>query len=74
MLIFHVADRSTEINFEFEDRPYEFIDLESGEKLKVQPSQVKNDYVREISKYFKEFKLRCGQLKIDLMPRHSIPP
>ena len=67
VLIFHVADHHTEINFEFEDRPYEFIDLESGEKLKVHPSHVKNDYVREVGEYFKKLKLRCGQLKIDLI-------
>ncbi|MDX1629159.1 MAG: DUF58 domain-containing protein, partial [Fulvivirga sp.] len=67
VLLFHVGDHSTEYQFEFEDRPYEFIDLESGDKLKLQPHEVKAYYKREISKYYNELKLRCGQLKIDFV-------
>jgi len=67
VLIFHVTDYKTEHEFEFEDRPYEFIDLESGEKLKLQPHEVKSHYLKEIKKYYKDLKLRCGQLKIDFI-------
>jgi hypothetical protein len=34
VLLFHVIDKKTETDFDFEDRPYEFIDLESGERIK----------------------------------------
>lgn len=67
VLMFHVSDMSTEYQFEFEDRPYEFIDLESGEKLKLQPGDVKDHYKKEIARYYEELKLRCGQLKIDFI-------
>ncbi|UII26630.1 DUF58 domain-containing protein [Fulvivirga maritima] len=67
VLLFHVTDKQTEYSFNFEDRPYEFIDLESGEKLKLQPGQVKDKYVEDIQKYYHELKLRCGQLKIDFI-------
>ncbi|MBL3657408.1 DUF58 domain-containing protein [Fulvivirga sediminis] len=67
VLVFHVTDKQTEYSFNFEDRPYEFIDLESGEKLKLQPGQVKDKYVEDIQKYYHELKLRCGQLKIDFI-------
>jgi len=67
VLIFHVTDYKTEHEFEFEDRPYEFIDLESGEKLKLQPHEVKSHYLKEIEKYYNDLKLRCGQLKIDFI-------
>ena len=67
VLIFHVTDKSTEIDFNFDDRPYEFIDLESGEKLKLQPSQVKDDYRKRMQEQFHELKLRCGQMRIDLI-------
>jgi hypothetical protein len=34
-------DTSKELNFEFENRPYEFIDLESGTKLRLQSNEIK---------------------------------
>jgi len=67
VLLFHVTDHPTEYRFEFEDRPYEFIDLESGEKLKINPSDIKDQYTKKVSEYYHELKVRCGQLKIDLI-------
>ncbi len=67
VLLFHVTDHKTEYNFDFEDRPYEFIDLESGEKLKIQPSQIKDTYRSKISAFYHDLKLKCGQLKIDFV-------
>lgn len=67
VLLFHVTDWKTEYHFEFDDRPYEFIDLESGEKLKFQPSEVKDNYNKFITEYYKQLKIKCGQLKIDFI-------
>jgi uncharacterized protein (DUF58 family) len=67
VLLFHVKDNSTELNFEFEDRPYEFIDLESNEKIKVQPAEVKEVYKSKISDFYNQLKIKCGQLKIDFI-------
>lgn len=68
VLLFHVKDSKTEENFEFEERPYEFVDMESGERLKIQPSQVKDQYKKAIGEYYEELKIRCGQYKIDFIP------
>ena len=67
VLLFHVTDRNTEENFNFEERPYEFIDLETGEKVKAQPSQVKEQYQTAIKEFYHELKLKCGQCKIDFI-------
>jgi uncharacterized protein (DUF58 family) len=67
VLLFHVIDSKTEEEFDFEERPYEFIDLESGDKVKVQPSQVKDFYKSSIQKYHNDLKLKCGQYKIDFI-------
>lgn len=67
VLLFHVSDHKTELNFDFEERPYEFIDMESGDKIKLQPSQIKEYYTKEVKKYYTDLKLRCGQYKIDLI-------
>ena len=67
VLLFHVTDRNTEEDFNFEERPYEFIDLESGEKVRVQPSQVKEQYQASIKEFYHDLKLKCGQYKIDFI-------
>lgn len=67
VLLFHVTDHKTELDFDFEERPYEFIDVESGEKLKLQPSQVRDRYRKQMREYYHELKIKCGQAKIDFI-------
>ncbi len=67
VLLFHVTDRNTEEEFNFEERPYEFVDLETGEKVKAQPSQVREQYQAAIKEFYHDLKLKCGQYKIDFI-------
>jgi uncharacterized protein (DUF58 family) len=67
VLLFHVTDKNTEEEFNFEERPYEFVDLETGEKVKAQPSQVKEQYQTAIKEFYHDLKLKCGQYKIDFI-------
>ncbi len=67
VILFHVIDKSSEIDFKFDNRPYEFVDLETGEKLKLQPNQVKEFYVSKMQEYYQQLKLKCAQYKIDLV-------
>jgi len=67
VLLFHVTDKKTEKDFVFDERPHLFIDLESGQKVKLQPSQVKDFYKRKMEGFYQDLKLKCGQYKIDLI-------
>ncbi len=67
VLLFHVYDKATEEDFQFEDRPYEFIDLESGERVKLQPSQIREEYQKNIKSFYHDLKLKCGQYRIDFI-------
>lgn len=67
VVIFNVLDHKMELDFKFENRPYHFVDLESGEELKVHPGNVKEAYLSAISAHHKELKLKCAQYKIDLI-------
>jgi hypothetical protein len=49
VIVFHVMDNQTELLFDFEDRPMEFIDLESGDKIKLNPADIKSHYRAEAS-------------------------
>jgi uncharacterized protein (DUF58 family) len=67
VIVFHVMDNETELHFNFEDKPAEFIDLESGEKLKLNPADIRETYQKESSKFYQSLKMRCNQYKIDFV-------
>ena len=62
-----MQDKKYEVDFEFENRPYEFIDLETGETLKMNSTQLKDTYIEKMSEYRKQLNLKCGQFGIDII-------
>ncbi|TND07153.1 MAG: hypothetical protein FD123_3298 [Bacteroidetes bacterium] len=67
VVLFHVTDKSKELEFDFENRPYSFIDLETGEEVKVNPNEIKATYLDAIQTFKKELALRCAQYRIDFV-------
>lgn len=67
VVLFHVTDKKSEQDFEFENRPYVFVDMETGERVKLRSNEVKEYYVKNISRYTNDLKLKCGQYKIDFV-------
>lgn len=67
VIVFHVMDNKTELLFDFQDRPMEFIDLESGDRVKVNPGDVKKTYQAEAFNFHQALKMRCNQYKIDFI-------
>lgn len=65
VIVFHTTDKAKELDFEFENRPYQFIDLETDEQIKLHPNEVKDYYVSRINDIKKELKLECGKYGID---------
>jgi len=66
VILFHVTDRALEREFDFGNRPHKFVDLESGQTIKLNPWEVKNHYASTVNSYFEELKVKCGQYNIDL--------
>jgi len=67
VILFHVVDKAKEIDFDFENRPYKFVDMESGEELRLTPQEIRNEYVESVSNFVNELKLRCGKYMIDFV-------
>ncbi|MFZ4740891.1 MAG: DUF58 domain-containing protein [Bacteroidales bacterium] len=67
VILFHVTDKNKELNFEFDNRPYKFIDVENSKELKINPLEVRENYINSIKNFEKELKTRCGQYKIDFV-------
>ncbi len=67
VILFHVVDKSLEMDFEFENRPYVFIDMETGEKVRLQSNQVKDYYKERIQKFKDALQMKCLQYKVDFV-------
>jgi uncharacterized protein (DUF58 family) len=65
VILFHVMDGKLEMNFEFENRPYEFVDMESGDRIKLQPHQIKDQYTLNMKQFQQMVEDRCHQYKVD---------
>ena len=67
VVLFHVVDEGKEVDFDYENRPYLFIDMESGEKVRLHSNQVKDHYVKQMKAYKEALKVKCLQYKIDFV-------
>ncbi len=65
VILFHIVDGARELDFEYENRPYEFVDLESGERTKLQPAQMAAQYRKEMAEWQQLFSDKCHQYGID---------
>jgi uncharacterized protein (DUF58 family) len=67
VVLFHVTHKDKELDFEFENRPYRFIDMETNEEIKLFPNEIKDHYVKQMLDFRNDLKLKCGQYKIDFI-------
>jgi uncharacterized protein (DUF58 family) len=68
VVLFHVVDKKTELNFDFDNAPRKFIDIETGEEVAVFADNVKEEYEKEMESYFKKLALTCAQNRIKYIP------
>lgn len=67
IILFHVVDRKHELELDLQDRPYTFVDVETGEQVKAHPSEVREAYKAAMAERWHKLKLKCGQYRIDLV-------
>lgn len=65
VVLFHVVDEQKETNFEFHNRPYTFVDMETGEEIKLNPNQLQDKIKDLAQKRQKALQLKCGMHRID---------
>jgi len=68
VVLFHVVDKKTELNFDFDNAPRKFIDVESGEEVAVFADNVKEEYEKQMESYFRKLALTCAQNRIKYIP------
>ncbi|PQJ82796.1 DUF58 domain-containing protein [Polaribacter glomeratus] len=68
VVLFHTFDGKTEFNFNFDNSPKKFVDVETGEEINVYAENIQEKYKNLVENFFKELKNKCLQYKIDYVP------
>jgi uncharacterized protein (DUF58 family) len=68
VVVFHVFHKQTELDFNFDNTPRKFIDLETGEEINLFAENAKELYQEMVQNYFKEIEKSCLQYKINYVP------
>lgn len=64
VILFHVLDKEKELNFNFDNSPKRFVDVETGEHIDLYADNIKTNYETAVDTYFNDIKLKCGQYQI----------
>lgn len=65
VILFRVSDRRLETEFEFENRPYIFIDPETGAEVRLNPAEIRDQYKNTLHRFEHDMRLVCGQHGVD---------
>lgn len=68
VVLFHVLENRTEIQFDFDNSPRKFIDVESGEEINIFADNVREAYEKQVDNYFKKLAMGCAQNHIKYVP------
>jgi len=65
VILFHVLDKSKEMDLDYGNKPFHFIDLESGLELKLNPAQIRESYKKKMVDFRNDLLEKCGQNGIE---------
>ena len=64
VVLFHVIDKEKELNFNFDNSPRRFIDVETGKHIDLYDDNFKESYTQTVANYFNDLKLQCAKYRI----------
>lgn len=64
VVLFHVIDREKELNFNFDNTPRRFTDVETGNHIDLYADNFKDSYRETVAKYFENLKMECAKYRI----------
>ena len=68
VILFHTYHSVHELNLDYGDRPTLFIDLETGQQLRLTPSQIADRYRQQMASDFASLQQHALQYRIDYQP------
>lgn len=64
VVLFHLLDQEHEMDFNFENTPKRFVDVETGAHIDLYAENIKKSYAQEVENYTNAIRLKCAQYKI----------
>ena len=64
IVLFHLLDKELEQQFNFDNSPKRFIDVETGQHIDLHAENIREGYRKGIEDYVQALKLKCMQYKI----------
>lgn len=64
VILFHTFDSEKELNFDFDNKPTRFVDVETGEHINLYADSIKDNYKKAVSSFFYNLKMKCSQYGI----------
>ena len=68
VVLFHTLQHDTEINFNYNNTPQRFVDVETGDSIQLFADEIKEQYQKSISEYLKAVALECAKYRIKYIP------
>ena len=66
VVLFHTFDELLELNFDFDNKPKKFVDIETGEQVNLYADSVKENYKVEVEDYFNKLKMKIDYVPVDI--------
>jgi uncharacterized protein (DUF58 family) len=67
VVIFNVTSKQKELDFNFDNHPHHFVDMETGEEVRVHPNKIRDSYITSLKEYRHQLELKCAQYHIDIV-------
>ncbi len=72
VILYHVLDKAElELNF---DQTFNLVDLETDERLQIDPAYVREDYQRRIREFIDTYRRACNQSRVDYVTTDTEVP
>ncbi|MDA0177636.1 DUF58 domain-containing protein [Mesoflavibacter profundi] len=65
VVLFHVLDLKKELNFNFDNSPKKYLDIETNDFVNLYADQAKQNYISGFSKYINKLKNKCLNYKVN---------
>ncbi len=67
VVIFHVTDHEHEMALDYPNRPTCFVDMETGEKIKLNPNEIRDAYRLSLDSFVSSLQEKCGQYNVEFV-------
>jgi len=65
VVVFNVTDNSHEFDLSYPNRPMCFVDMETGDRIKLNPNEIRDAYRQSVASFISTLRERCAQYNIE---------